>query len=313
MIVIKIINHLLNFIVLSFFVIALSFSGYALYDVYSVYEDTELTDEILKYKPSIQGENSFGTKFSLTDLKSINKDIVGWIRIDNTNIDYPILAGLDNSQYLKSDYRGNYSPAGSIFLDYRNSRSLDDDYIVIYGHNMSKGLMFSDIKKFQKKDFFEDHSTGVLYTENGVYDLKIYTFNIIDANKSIGYKLQKYKNGLNQELIEAFSKSAIQKRTMKFEDGSKLILLSTCFGVGTYDRSVIMAKLIKKNEDSEFIHDDTDKIKQKEVQEFERKVIETEKRKKIVDYIIVLISYILIVGILYIRIALHRKKKKNKA
>ena len=75
-----------------------------------------------------------------------------------------------------------------------------------------------------------------------------------------------------------------------------------------------MAKLIKKNEDSEFIHDDTDKIKQKEVQEFERKVIETEKRKKIVDYIIVLISYILIVGILYIRIALHRKKKKkNKA
>ena len=71
-----------------------------------------------------------------------------FIFIRPTNIDYPILAGEDNTSYLKTDYKGDYSPAGSIFLDYRNSRSLDDDYFVVYGHNMAKGLMFSDIKKY---------------------------------------------------------------------------------------------------------------------------------------------------------------------
>ena len=312
--IVKAIDSLLNFIVFTFFLVSLSFAGYALFDVYSVYENTELEEDILKYKPTIQGENSFGTKFSLEDIQKINSDIVGWIRIDDTNIDYPILASRDNTQYLKKDYKGDYSPSGSIFLDYRNDIHLTDDYFVIYGHNMAKGLMFSDIKKFQKKDFFQEHSTGKLYALDGVYELEIISFNIIDANKSIGYKLQKYRSNSNQELYQLFFSSAIQRREVELSEDSRLILLSTCYGVGTYDRSVLLAKVVK-SDDSNLIMDDSDEIRAKEIQEFDRKVMEDNKKKKFVDYIYVLISYLFVVGILFVRFSIHynsRRKKRRK-
>ena len=312
MIVVKIIDRILNFIVFTFFLLVMAFSSYALFDVYSVYEDTELTDDILKYKPSTQGENSFGKKFSLADLKTINPDIVGWIRIDHTNIDYPVLAGVDNSSYLKTDYKGDYSPSGSIFLDYRNSRELDDDFFVIYGHNMAKNLMFSDIKKFQNEEYFNSHPTGKLYTNNGVYDLQIFTFNIIDANKSIAYKLQNNKNGHNSEIIDTLSNSAIFRRDMEIQSDDSFVLLSTCYGVGTYDRSVLLAKMTK-SDSSFFIRDQELEEKKKEEAQFEARIIKENKKKNMVSRVFVLIIYIMIAGIIYIRLLIvHRRRKKKK-
>lgn len=307
MVIIKFIDRLLNFIVFTFFFVAMAFSCYALFDVYTVYENSELTDDILKYRPSTQGENSFGNKFSLDDLKPINEDIVGWVRVDGTNIDYPILAGENNSTYLKSDYKKDYSPAGSIFLDYRNNRNLEDDYFVIYGHNMSKGLMFSDIKKFENEDFFNEHKSGKLYTAAGVYDLTIITFNIVDANKSIVYKLQKYSNGHNKEIVDTLMRDAIYKR--EIDGDSKLVLLSTCYGVGSYDRSVLLAK-IDKTDDSNFIKDDTRK---REEAEFEKMVIKNQKKQAIINRIFVFIIYLFLAGILYLRIMILHKKKKKKS
>ena len=119
--IIKVINFMLNFVFITFFVVSLSFAGYALYDIYAIYENTELSGKILKYKPSSYGFNELGKQFSLADIKTINSDIVGWVQVDGTNIDYPILVGTTNSDYLSVDYKKEYSPGGSIFLDYRNN------------------------------------------------------------------------------------------------------------------------------------------------------------------------------------------------
>ena len=296
--IIKLINSLLNFIVFVFFIVSLSFSFYALYDVYAVYENTELSGEILKYKPTEREEDSFGSNFNLKDIQKINKDIVGWVRIDNTNIDYPILAGKDNTDYLKKDYKGDYSPSGSIFLDYRNDRKLTDDFSVIYGHNMAKGLMFSDIKKFKDTDYFGLNKTGKLYTDNGVYDLTIYSFDIINANRDISYKLNKYKNGHNQELIDNLLKNAINKRDIVVEENDKFLLLSTCYGVGTYDRSVILTRL-RKSTDINIIRSDSD-IKKIEK---DNNILENNIRIGLAKKIIVLVIYTLITIIIYIHIS----------
>ena len=306
--VLKIIDSFLNFIVFTFFVIALSFSFYALYDVHAVYENTELSGDILKYKPSIQGENSFGDKFSVADLKNINEDIVGWIRVDDTNIDYPILAGVDNTDYLKKDYQGNYSPSGSIFLDYRNSRDLDDDFFVIYGHNMSRGLMFSDIKKYQEKKFFDAHSTGNLYTEMGVFDLKMISYSIVNANKSIAYKLLKYKKDNNSELVTTLMSEAIQKSSDVFET-NRLILLSTCYGVGTYDRSVLLAS-VTESDSSTYIKNQNE---QNNIQnEIDKNIVEKNKKDSLLGRSIILIIYILILGIVYFHTSIRHIQKKRK-
>ena len=73
-------------------------------------------------------------------LKEINKDIVGWIKINNTNINYPILKDNDNLKYLEHSYDGNYNKNGSIFT--LNSNPFDDNITVIYGHNMKTRIMF---------------------------------------------------------------------------------------------------------------------------------------------------------------------------
>lgn len=309
--ILKFIDHILNFIVFSFFILSLSFAGYALYDINAVYDDTLLSGEILKYKPSVDEYGLLKKNFSINDLQKINKDIVGWIRIDDTNIDYPILAGKDNTSYLKTDYKGDYSPSGSIFLDYRNSRELNDDFFVIYGHNMAKNLMFSDIKKFQKDNYFNEHSTGKLYTNHGVYNLTILTFNIIDANKSAAYKLQRYSNEHNDVIIQELLGNAIFKKDIEVNPSDKLILLSTCYGVGTYDRSVILAKL-EESDASSLIHDNTSDLQKKEFEKIEQKVIKENEKNNLVNRIIVLIIYIMIAVMIYIRLSIVHRKRKRK-
>ncbi len=305
--IIQLLNHLLNTIFIVFFVLSLSFAGYAIYDVYIVYEDSELSSDILKYKPSIQGENEFGEKFSVLDLKKINQDIVGWIRVFGTNIDYPILAGKTNSSYIDKNYKNEYSAGGSIFLDYRNSAKFEDDFSVIYGHNMSYGKMFSDIKKYKSKSFFNEHNKGVLYTEDEVYDLDIYSFNVIDSNHDIGYKLNTYSNDHNRELAEHFLNEASQKREMIIEDNDKYLLLSTCFGVGTYDRSVLLGKLIKNDSDTVI-----NGVTRKKYNLTEQRTLKKIQSKSIFDKIFVFLILIVVVGIIYVKVSIIIKERVNK-
>ena len=74
--------------------------------------------------------------------------MVGWIVVDDTNIDYPVMQGYDNSQYLNLDPYGEYSLSGSIFLDSRNSSDFTDPYSIIYGHHMEYGKMFGAIDDY---------------------------------------------------------------------------------------------------------------------------------------------------------------------
>lgn len=242
--IIKFIEKSSNFIVILFFLIVIAYSSYALYDVREVYEDTKLSEDVLKYRPNENDIIEETEKFSLEDLQNeINEDICGWIRIDGTNIDYPVLAPKTSLEYLDKDYKKDYSPGGSIFIDYRNDRLFRDDYTAIYGHNMAEHLMFSDIKLFGDKSFFDSHKTGKLYTGNEVYEIKIYTYNVVDSNKDIAYKIEKYKNGRNAELISSFENSSTYKNDIEINTNDKIIMLSTCNGVGTSDRAILSCKL----------------------------------------------------------------------
>lgn len=263
-------NSLLSFFVITFSIVAIIFAGYALYDTYAVYEDAKLSDDILKFRPKETEDITIPEeeKFSLADIQQINPDICGWIRIDDTNIDYPILIGKNNSEYLDMDYKKEYSPGGSIFLDYRCNRNIEDDYTVIYGHNMAHNIMFSDIHKFADKSFFNEHKTGKLYCKSGVYDIKIYIYCEIDANKDIAYKLEKYKNGQNDVLLNFFEERAINKNELEIKAEDKIIMLSTCHGHGTGYRAVLACK-IERSSSSVVINDEVNSKLEKEIEEDE--------------------------------------------
>ena len=307
-------DKLINNIVLVILVILLFYSGYALYDAYATYQKAELTDEILQYKPE---ENE---KFSLESIqKEINEDICGWIRLDGTNIDYPMVIGKDNTEYLNSDYKKEYSITGSIFLDYRNDRNFKDDYTIIYGHNLKADLMFAEVRNYAEKKYFDEHSTGMLYTGDKIYKIDVLYFESVNAYSKV-YSLTLRRNDSNKELINEFEKNAITKNSLiEANSKDKLILLSTCNSSDTETRSVLVGKLTEI-EASKIINEEkditlneidkqlSDKQKAENVQEvIKDKLDNSNYARNVMIVLIIIIIVLVIIIIAYI----IKKKKEN--
>ncbi len=88
-----------------------------------------------------------------SSLLEVSSDAVGWIKIPGTNIDYPVVKGLDNDFYLKSNIKGEPDKAGSIFMDYRNDGMAEERHTIIYGHHMKDGTMFMALMSFKEPEF----------------------------------------------------------------------------------------------------------------------------------------------------------------
>ena len=131
----KLFDRLIVLVSLLFFLIC----AYAMYDAAMVYYNANDTS-VLKYKPDLTNPEV---------LKEISKDAIAWITVDDTKIDYPVMQGKNNNEYLNKDPFGKYSLSGSIFLDSRNSSDFSDPFSVLYGHHMDYGAMFGALDEFK--------------------------------------------------------------------------------------------------------------------------------------------------------------------
>ena len=101
-----------------------------------------------------------------------NPDTVGWITIEGTNINYPIVKGTDNDFYLNHDFNGEENIAGSIYLDFESQRDFDGRNNIIYGHNMKNGSMFKDVVRYKDEAYFKEHQFFTIYTPEREIRLK---------------------------------------------------------------------------------------------------------------------------------------------
>lgn len=147
-------------------------------------------------------------------LIAANTDCIGWLSIDGTNISYPVMyTPHDPQKYLRRNFYGKYSQSGVPFLDGRCD--LQSTNLIIYGHNMRNGTMFSDLKKYVDRDFLNAHRTVKFETTDGVQ-----TFIVTEALKT--------------------NTSDAWYDRIAAEDGRQLIL-STCYGSGKDGRLLIIA------------------------------------------------------------------------
>lgn len=148
-----------------------SLSVYAISDNNQIFTDTETTQEImLEMKPEVEYASA---PPNFSDLHQINADVCGWITVDGTNIDYPVLQGSSNLTYLNKDVFGNFSLAGSIFLDAVNDYQFNSRFSLIYGHHMDNHLMFGDLDLFKDSDFFQQNRYATLLTVNESIDMQV--------------------------------------------------------------------------------------------------------------------------------------------
>lgn len=185
-------------------------------------------------------------------LKKINKDIVAWITIDDTNIDYPVLRtpSTDQSYYLHRDYKKQYLYAGSIYMESYNEPDFTDKDTILYGHNMANGSMFADLHKFEDENFFKKHDTYHIYTPDSIKTYKVYSAYEFD-NRHINNCFEHFvDNKVFKEYI-SYSlnpKNAILKNVRKGSKVTikdKLVTLSTCTNYRPQNRYLVQGVLIE--------------------------------------------------------------------
>lgn len=173
-----------------------------------------------------------------------NIDYRGWIKIDNTNINYPILQGQDNEEYLYKDINNEYIVSGSIFMNYLNN-GFDDQNTVLFGHNMKNGTMFANLKKYKEEDFFYNNNDIEIELSNGQYlKYKVFSVYITDINDNYTKTSFEDKDEY-KEFLERIKNKSIYKSDISVNENDKIITLSTCSYEFNDARMVVHGKLLK--------------------------------------------------------------------
>ncbi|MBQ2916658.1 MAG: class B sortase [Clostridia bacterium] len=184
------------------------------------------------------------TTIDFEKLKEINKDAVGWIKVNGTDIEYAVVKTNNNSYYLDHNFENEYNKAGWIFADYKNKLDGTDNNIVIYGHNRKDGSMFSSLKNILKEEWYSNEEnrkiTFITEKEESVYEV----FSIYQIEAEDYYITTDFKNGEFLEYIKIVKDRSIKDFNIEVSKEDNILTLSTCGNDNDY-RVVVHAKRVK--------------------------------------------------------------------
>lgn len=209
------------------------------------YEQEEIFEEII----DVAKENAEDTKEDVVNMKElykINNDIVGWIKIENTNIDYPIMQTKERpNYYLRRNFYKQYSILGTPYIA-ENCNIENSDNLIIYGHHIKGNKVFGELENYKTKEYYNNHQNIKFYTmkEKAEYEI-IAVFKTVAYT---GFQYYKFYDAENEREFNTF----IQKcKELSFYDtektavyGDKLITLSTCEYSNQNGRLVVIARKI---------------------------------------------------------------------
>lgn len=179
---------------------------------------------------------------NLAALREVNEDVVGWIRIPNTRIDYPLMQGDDNDYYLKFTWDKQYNSVGSIFLEHTNSPELTDFNTIVYGHNMRDGSMFADLRVYSLQEYWEAQPYIYIVTDAGVYRYEIFAFLNADVD-SLTYSTNPNRDDTKEEFLDLSLENSWIDTGIRPAITDRILTLSTCTGFGYSSRLVVQARL----------------------------------------------------------------------
>ena len=229
---IRFIDRVTDYALLLFFLLLFLIGGYTMYDTVLIY-DAAGGEDLRSFKPLVVAEAE--DEAVVWDMSALSEDVVAWLTVDDTSIDYPVMQGIDNSEYLNKDPFGVFSLAGSIFLDSRNAPDFTDDYSLIYGHHMEYGRMFGALDEFLDEEYFDAHRTGTLTVADTVYSIQFYA--CVEADAAVQEIFAPTETDGPAEFVR--ENASIWREP---EEGP-LIALSTCKLAQTTDRVIVFGVL----------------------------------------------------------------------
>ena len=254
---------ILNILIVIFAGIAV-FSGYKLFNTY---KDAQDSSDKFSQLEQIVTDNKYITENETMEMTAseryssvydMNNHFVGWVSIDGTTLNYPVVQTKDNPEYyLRRNFDGQYSDYGVPFMDYKSTPGKTDN-VVIYGHNMKNGTMFSAIEKYADPGFWSNNKIIKFDTMEsfGEYEV-ICAFRANADNLTLAYH-----ETVNFKNAEEFNAFFAQAKTMGTYDtgvtpvfGDEILTLSTCEYTYENGRFVVMARKIAEYETKTFNSD----------------------------------------------------------
>lgn len=221
---IRIIDRSIDRALTVLFLILLMIGIYFMADSYWVYSSSGLAS-MPGYTPQ-----------TVEEMLEIAPDAIAWITIDDTQVSYPIMQGIDNTEYLNKNSQGEYSLSGAIFLDSANNRYFTDYYNVLYGHHMAGGYMFGAIDYYEKPEYLDEHRKGTLLVIDGKkYSLDIFAYVQTDASVATVFDVTSGGN------IMAYVAGNASVHREPIE--GRVVALTTCKSPLTTERTCIFATI----------------------------------------------------------------------
>lgn len=232
-----------------FFISGIIYSCYHLYNNYKEKKDhTNILDNIEVDNTQVT-ETKTERMLQLEEMQQENSDIVGWIEIDGTNINYPILQTTDNDYYLNHNYKKEKASTGSLFLDKDFDLVNGSSNYLIYGHRNKQGLMFEDLMKYTDEEFYKEH-TKIRFTtatEDTEYEIiSVFKSRVYYKDEKNVFRYYYFVNAETEEEYKNYVSSAkevsIYDTGVTAEYGEQLLTLSTCEYSQEDGRFVVVAK-----------------------------------------------------------------------
>ena len=187
-------------------------------------------------------------------LQKENQEIIGWLEIEDTNINYPICQTNNNDFYLTHNYKKEKASSGNLFLDKDFDIINGSSNYLIYGHRNKQGLMFEDLMKYAKEDFYKEH-TKIKFTtlkEDVNYEIiSVFYSRVYYQDEQNVFRYYYFVNAENEQEYNNFvnnaKKVSIYDTGITAEYGEQLLTLSTCEYSQEDGRFVVVAKKVNND------------------------------------------------------------------
>ena len=180
-------------------------------------------------------------------MKAINPDIIAWICIDGTVINYPVVQGSDNEYYLHRTFENQSNFSGAIFLDAKNQSDFSSDNSIVYGHNLKTGKMFGSLKYYEDKEYWKDHPYIWIITEEESIKYHIFASYRTSVNDFV-YVLEFGTEEEFADYLTKCQKASYYDTGIEIGTDDSLLTLSTCTSDSEDGRRVVQAKKVYAEE-----------------------------------------------------------------
>lgn len=183
-------------------------------------------------------------------LRETGPDIIGWLNLPDTAINYPVTQADDNEYYLRHLYDGTYNKTGCLFADYENQEDFSDRNTIIYGHNMRDGSMFATLNEYDEQSYYDGHPQMYLVTPDGGYVVEIFTAFVAKPSESGSdtspWRLSFKDDGAYTTWLSEMAGRSVIETDVTVTSSDKVLTLSTCTPGGA-SRFIVMGKLAAVN------------------------------------------------------------------